>query len=111
MKMFKKTVKSNAAKSKDLENRIKVLSDSLENESEAVEIYKNEYNKLLAKYNELGYKNLNTINNIKIFKTILEQNKRYTNEECAFKSVSNYSDYLLAMIQLILDFDCSEEKK
>lgn len=111
MKLFKKTIKNNATKLKVLENRIKILSNSLENESEAVDIYKNEYEKLLKKYKELECKNANTIGSLKIFKVTVEQNKKYTDEECAFKSVSSYSDYLLAMIQLILDYACPEEKE
>lgn len=107
---FRKSI-NNDKKIKDLENRIKVLSDSLENESEAVEIYKNEYDKLLAKYKETEYKLTYALDSIKIFKTVLEQNKKYTNEECTFESVSNYSNYLLVMIQFILDYACPEEKE
>lgn len=108
---YNRTIKNNGKKINDLENRIKVLSDSLENESEAVEIYKNEYEKLLKKYQETEYKLDNSINLFKIFKLVLEQNKKYTDEECSFRSVSDYSKYLLAMVQYILDYTCPEEKE
>ena len=108
---YNRQIRSNGKKINDLENRIKVLSDSLENESEAIEIYKNEYEKLLKKYQETEYKLDNSINLFKIFKLVLEQNKKYTDEECAFRSISDYSKYLLAMVQYILDYTCPEEKE
>lgn len=108
MKMFKP---ANKKEIKEMANRIKVLSDSLENESEAVEIYKNEYNKLLAKYEDCESKMHNLIFCLKTLKLVLEQNKRYTDEECTFRSVSDYSTYLMAMIQLPLDYACPEEKE
>lgn len=111
MNLFKKKViKNNAANLKVLENRIKVLSDSLEAESESVDIYKNEYEKLLKKYEELIYKHNYTISSLKLLKAIINQNSNYTDEQLAFNSVQKYSKYLETMINIVIDYSCTEKE-
>lgn len=111
MNLFKKkTVQSNTAKLKVLENRIKVLTDSLEAESESVDIYKNEYDKLLKKYEELIYKHNYTISSLKLLKAIVNQNSNYTDEQLAFNSVQKYSSYLETMINMVIDYSCTEKE-
>ena len=51
-KIFLKKKVNTSKQIKELENQIKILKDSLEAESESVEIYKDEYNKLSIKYDE-----------------------------------------------------------
>lgn len=111
MNLFKKKViKNNAANLKVLENRIKVLSDSLEAESESVDIYKNEYDKLLKKYEELIYKHNYTISSLKLLKAIINQNSNYTDEQLVFNSVQKYSKYLETMINIVIDYSCTEKE-
>lgn len=111
MNLFKKKIiKNDATKLKVLENRIKVLSDSLEAESESVDIYKNEYDKLLKKYEELIYKHNYTISSLKLLKALTNQNSNYTDEQLVFNSVQKYSSYLEAMIDMVIDYSCTEKE-
>ena len=79
MNLFKKkTVQINASKLKVLENRIKVLTDSLENETKCRKIYKDEYQKLLKKYQDLNNDFNFIISSIKLIRAVLIQNSEYT---------------------------------
>ncbi len=112
MNLFKKKiVQSNAAKLKVLENRIKVLTDSLENETECREIYKDEYQKLLKKYQDLiGDFNF-IISSMKLIRVVLIQNSEYTDEDLTFRTVQSYSNYIKSMLNIVIDYYSPEEKE
>lgn len=112
MNLFKKkTVQNNAAKLKVLENRIKVLTDSLENESESVDIYKNEYQNLLKKYQNLNTDFNFIFSSMKLIRAVLIQNSEYIDEDLAFKTVQSYSNYIKCMIDMVIDYYSPEEKE
>lgn len=111
MNLFKKNVKDNATKLKVLENRINVLTDSLENETKCREIYKDEYQKLLKKYQDLNNDFNFIISSMKLIRAVLIQNSEYTDEDLAFKTVQSYSNYIKSMLNMVIDYYSPKEKE